>query len=41
MNGTPVFSGGSNPGSYAGYALATSSPGKSAATDSKDIGANF
>jgi hypothetical protein len=36
--GTPVFVGGSNPTTYAGYALASGSPGKGAASDGGDMG---
>jgi hypothetical protein len=37
--GMPTFSGGSSPASYTGYKLATSSIGRSAATDGADMGA--
>lgn len=37
--GTPSFVGGSNPNTYAGYALATGSPGKNAGSDGQDVGA--
>ena len=37
--GTPQFTGGSNPSTYAGYALAAGSPGKSKASDGGDVGA--
>ena len=37
--GTPRFVGGSNPNTYAGYALASGSPGKGAASDGADVGA--
>ena len=37
--GTPRFAGGSNPSTYAGYALAAGSPGKGRASDSGDVGA--
>jgi hypothetical protein len=36
--GTPVYSGGSAPGAYSGFTLASSSPGNSAATDGADVG---
>jgi hypothetical protein len=35
---TPVFSGGSNPTTLAGFALAAGSPGKNAGNDGKDMG---
>jgi hypothetical protein len=38
ITGTPVFAGGSNPSSYAGYALAAGSPGKANASDGTDRG---
>jgi hypothetical protein len=38
VTGTPVFVGGSNPTSYAGYRLASGSPGKGAASDGTDMG---
>jgi hypothetical protein len=38
ITGTPVFVGGSKPTTYAGYRLATGSPGKGAASDGTDIG---
>jgi hypothetical protein len=36
--GSPIFVGGSNPGSYLGYLLANNSPGRAAATDGSDVG---
>jgi hypothetical protein len=36
--GTPVFAGGANPTTYAGWALAGGSPGKANASDGKDRG---
>jgi hypothetical protein len=41
FNGTPQFVGGSNPTTYAGFALASSSPGKGRASDGSDVGARF
>jgi hypothetical protein len=41
FNGTPQFVGGSNPTTYAGFALASSSPGKARASDGSDVGARF
>ena len=41
FNGTPVFAGGSNPTTYAGFALASGSPGKGRASDGLDVGARF
>jgi hypothetical protein len=38
ITASPVFSGGSAPATYAGYALTTSSPGKSNASDGTDRG---
>ncbi len=38
LTGTPVFIGGRNPITYAGFRLAAGSPGKHAASDGKDIG---
>jgi hypothetical protein len=40
IKGTPVFTGGSAPTTYAGYALAAGSPGKANAGDGKDRGIN-
>ena len=40
ISGTPVFVGGTNPTSYAGYVLAAGSPGKSAASNGADMGIN-
>ncbi len=40
IKGTPVFTGGSAPTTYAGYALATGSPGKANGSDGKDRGIN-
>jgi hypothetical protein len=40
IKGTPVFTGGSAPTTYAGYALAAGSPGKANASDGKDRGIN-
>ena len=37
--GNPVFVGGANPSSYAGYQLASSSPGRGNASDGNDLGA--
>jgi hypothetical protein len=37
--GKPVFVGGANPTTYAGYALAAGSPGRGQATDGGDVGA--
>ena len=37
--GSPGFAGGTNPATYAGYALATGSPGSHRATDGTDVGA--
>ncbi len=37
--GKPVFVGGANPTTYAGYALAAGSPGKGQASDGGDVGA--
>jgi hypothetical protein len=39
LRGTPAFVGGSAPATYAGYALASGSPGKANASDGKDRGA--
>jgi hypothetical protein len=36
--GTPVFAGGSDPTTWAGWALAPASPGAAAASDGKDLG---
>jgi hypothetical protein len=36
--GTPLFTGGARPTSYAGFHLATGSPGKQAASDGTDVG---
>ena len=36
--GTPTFVGGASPSTYEGYALATGSPGKGAASDGLDVG---
>src|SRR4051794_30281780 len=41
LNGTPIFVGGSEPTTYAGYRLAPDSPGKNAAHDGTDIGARI
>ena len=38
--GTPTFSGGANPTTYAGFALANGSPGKTNASDGTDRGIN-
>jgi hypothetical protein len=38
---TPTFTGGPNPGSYGGYALASGSPGKANASDGADRGARI
>jgi hypothetical protein len=38
VKGSPVFVGGKNPKSYAGFRLASSSPGKRAASDGTDMG---
>jgi hypothetical protein len=38
MTGTPLFSGGSFPTTYAGFVLATGSPGRTAASDGTDVG---
>ena len=38
ITGTPIFAGGTNPTTYAGYRLAPGSPGKGAASDGTDIG---
>jgi hypothetical protein len=38
--GTPVFTGGTNPTTYAGFALASGSVGKGKATDGTDLGVN-
>lgn len=38
LQGTPLFVGGSSPQKVAGYALASNSPGKSAASDGGDMG---
>jgi hypothetical protein len=40
INGNPIFVGGTNPTTIAGFALAANSPGKNAATDGKDVGAD-
>jgi hypothetical protein len=40
MPGTPIFVGGSNPTTYAGYRLTSGSPGKGAASDGTDMGIN-
>jgi len=37
--GTPTFAGGATPNTYAGFALATGSPGRNAASDGLDAGA--
>jgi hypothetical protein len=37
--GTPVFVGGANPTTYAGYQLASNSPGRGNASDGNDLGA--
>jgi hypothetical protein len=39
FTGKPVFVGGANPTTYAGYALAAGSPGKGQASDGGDVGA--
>jgi hypothetical protein len=39
--GAPTFVGGSNPSSWAGYALASGSVGENAASDGTDMGASF
>jgi hypothetical protein len=39
--GAPTFVGGASPTSWAGFALAPGSVGKNAATDGKDMGANY
>jgi hypothetical protein len=39
--GTPIYVGGSNPTTYAGFALASNSPGKGAASDGTDVGARI
>jgi Big-like domain-containing protein/parallel beta helix pectate lyase-like protein len=41
FNGTPGFAGGAKPSSYAGFALASGSPGKARASDGLDVGARF
>jgi hypothetical protein len=38
ITGTPIFVGGANPTTYAGFRLAPGSPGKGAASDGTDIG---
>jgi hypothetical protein len=38
ITGTPIFVGGANPTTYAGYRLAAGSPGKGAASDGSDMG---
>jgi hypothetical protein len=38
FNGTPQFVGGSSPTTYAGFALASGSPGKGRASDGSDVG---
>ena len=38
VNGSPIFQGGSNPTSWSGFALASTSPGHNAASNGKDIG---
>jgi len=38
LTGVPIFTGGANPSTYAGYQLAANSPGKNAASDGTDIG---
>jgi Bacterial Ig domain/Bacterial Ig-like domain/Right handed beta helix region len=38
ISGSPIFAGGSNPNSYAGFALASNSPGKGRASDGGDVG---
>ena len=38
VTGTPIFVGGANPTTYAGWRLAPGSPGKGAASDGTDIG---
>jgi hypothetical protein len=40
MTGTPIFVGGGNPTTYAGYRLTSGSPGKGAASDGTDMGIN-
>jgi chitodextrinase len=40
ITGTPIFVGGSNPTTYAGYRLTSGSPGKGAASDGTDMGIN-
>jgi hypothetical protein len=41
LNGTPTFVGGSSPSAYASFALATSSIGRGAGNDGKDMGVRF
>jgi hypothetical protein len=41
LSGTPRFVGGANPTTYAGFQLASGSPGKNAATDGLDVGARI
>jgi hypothetical protein len=38
FNGTPTFAGGSDPGTFSGFALAAGSAGKNRATDGSDVG---
>jgi hypothetical protein len=38
FNGNPTFTGGTNPTTYTGYKLTTTSPGKGRATDGTDVG---
>jgi cysteine-rich repeat protein len=40
VSGNPIFIGGSNPSRVSGFALAPNSPGKNAASDGKDMGAD-
>ena len=41
VSGMPSFTGGANPTTYAGYALAAGSPGKANASDGIDRGVRF
>jgi len=40
-NKSPVYTGGYSPSTISGFALASGSPGKNAASDGKDIGADI
>lgn len=40
INGSPIFAGGANPTTWAGFKLATGSPGTNAGSDGKNVGIN-